>query len=365
VLPTVLLGKEVSPAGNTSKELIPFTPIDGQRVPCRTRFTWQQLEQLSPAALLGHTLEELNLDSGTLDSLSRWARAITSRRVGVSLSGGGSWGFYHVVLLNELLENGIPIDILSGASMGSMVAAAFSAKGREGLTLLTEMANDYQLLVTSFLSFINTRPIEWLINCNFGDLQLQELLTSFYPVTTDITTGSQVTLAKGGLSLAVRASSSAPGIFGPTLENRTRYVDGCASNNLPVTALIQGGADLTFASNCYPAAYREYCQLIPGSIGAFLSELNPLGRVADLLTSGSIGLSSLGEQSALLANARYDPKPAKYPLLKAMGLLSADEVLAMANQDEKLKEAVQQFKLLWEATRWRRRVGEAASRRVA
>lgn len=354
VLPTVLLNKVTSSSTGILKGMLPANKNDWLLPPCRTRFNWQQLEQLSPSELHQRTLDELEIDAETRDSLSRWARAITCRRVGVGLGGGGVWGFYHIVLLNKLSDQSIPVDIVSGASMGSLIAAAYSAQGNQGLKLLVELANDYTLSLMALLSIANTWPIEFLVDWKFGASQLEDLLTIFHPATTDLSNGSGVNLAEGPLGLAVRASSAAPGLYGPTLLAPNRYVDGCVSNNLPVIALINAGADFTFASNCYPAAYRAYSQLLPGKLGTILSELNPLGRVRDLFVSGNIALNSLGVQSALLANVSYDPEPNQWPFLKATMFHHAQEVMENAKNDTALDEAVARFKYLWDtATRSR------------
>jgi NTE family protein len=363
VLPTVLLNKGFSPSGAFLKGMLPMNRDDVQLPPCRTRFNWQLIERLSPSDVLHRLLDKLPLDEQTRDSLSRWARAITCRQVGVGLSGGGVWGFYHVVLLRKLLAEGIPIDIVSGASMGSMVAAAYCTRGEAGLCQLVELANDYKLSLMALLSVATTLPIEVLVDREFGAPRFEELLTIFHPATTDLANGCQVSLAEGPLGLAVRASSSAPGLFGPTVQAQGRYVDGCVSNNLPVTALIKAGADFTFACNCYPAGYSTSARLLPGMIGAILSELHPVGRVEDLFVSGSIAFHDIGAQSALLAKVAYELQPRKWPLVKAMLFNCASEVMDMANNDGALDEQIARFKFLWSSTL--RRVGVSPQAREA
>ncbi len=363
MLPTVLLNKGFSPSGAFLKGMLPMNRDDVQLPPCRTRFNWQLIERLSPSDVLHRLLDKLPLDEQTRDSLSRWARAITCRQVGVGLSGGGVWGFYHVVLLRKLLAEGIPIDIVSGASMGSMVAAAYCTRGEAGLCQLVELANDYKLSLMALLSVATTLPIEVLVDREFGAPRFEELLTIFHPATTDLANGCQVSLAEGPLGLAVRASSSAPGLFGPTVQAQGRYVDGCVSNNLPVTALIKAGADFTFACNCYPAGYSTSARLLPGMIGAILSELHPVGRVEDLFVSGSIAFHDIGAQSALLAKVAYELQPRKWPLVKAMLFNCASEVMDMANNDGALDEQIARFKFLWSSTL--RRVGVSPQAREA
>ena len=56
--------------------------------------------------------------------LSGWASA---QKVGVVMSGGGAKGLYHIGVLKALEENNIPIDYVSGASMGAIVAGMYAA----------------------------------------------------------------------------------------------------------------------------------------------------------------------------------------------------------------------------------------------
>lgn len=55
------------------------------------------------------------------------AASARGQRVGVVLSGGGAKGLYHVGILKALEENNIPIDYVSGASMGAIVAGMYAA----------------------------------------------------------------------------------------------------------------------------------------------------------------------------------------------------------------------------------------------
>lgn len=52
---------------------------------------------------------------------------IHGQSVGLVLSGGGAKGLYHIGILKALEENSIPIDYVSGTSMGSIVAGMYAA----------------------------------------------------------------------------------------------------------------------------------------------------------------------------------------------------------------------------------------------
>ena len=60
--------------------------------------------------------------------LALWAtHTAEAQTVGVVMSGGGAKGLYHIGVLQALEENGIPVDYVSGTSMGSIIAAMYAA----------------------------------------------------------------------------------------------------------------------------------------------------------------------------------------------------------------------------------------------
>lgn len=66
-------------------------------------------------------------------TFERLTRMVRRRTVGVALGGGGAWGFSQIALLRQLNKAGVPIDYISGASFGSLVAGLFAAGGDEAL----------------------------------------------------------------------------------------------------------------------------------------------------------------------------------------------------------------------------------------
>ena len=100
-LVTVLIDDRLPTA--PTLEGIPGPAIDGgvHFTPCPLR-----LDCAAVAARWRPGVALTTFDDSIRDSLARWARAITGRRVGVALSGGGAWGFYHVVALRRLVAAG-------------------------------------------------------------------------------------------------------------------------------------------------------------------------------------------------------------------------------------------------------------------
>ncbi|MCY1040904.1 cyclic nucleotide-binding and patatin-like phospholipase domain-containing protein [Corallococcus sp. bb12-1] len=364
VLPTVLLSPwrpRVSPTLRGR----PLPDEDGwdEDAPppfCRLRLDWERW-----VVRAGDTrpLVALGLDAGTRDALSRWARAITGRRVGLALSGGGVWGFYHAHILRRLTALDVPVDFLSSSSMGSLVGAYFCGtardgrEGLDGLRRLRHRAKSGHLTAAALSSVVTTQAMEWLVRGDLGSLALEELPTGFLPVTTDLTTGRCVVLEKGPLALAVRASGSAPGVWAPTLQPPARYVDGAFTSMVPVDVLLNAGADLVFSSNIFPAGHHQAARpLLPGPVGLFLSALNPVARAMDLLTSGVLLLHRNGDLESSRGDLRYDVGTRDHPLLGSMRFTHVDDVLDEAARDMALEQKLLEFKQAWETLRMRRNV---------
>ncbi|RKH69838.1 cyclic nucleotide-binding protein [Corallococcus interemptor] len=361
VLPTVLLSPW-RPQGSPTLLGRSLPDEDGwdEDVPppgCRLRLDWGRWVVRPGDA---RPLAALGLDAGTRDALSRWARAITGRRVGLALSGGGVWGFYHVHLLRRLAALDVPVDLLSSASMGSLVGAYYCGtardgrEGLDGLRRLQHRARGGHLSAAALSSVVTTQAMEWLVRGDLGDLALEELPVGFLPVTTDLTTGRCVVLEKGPLALAVRASGSAPGVWAPTLQPPARYVDGAFTSMVPVDVLLHSGADLIFSSNIFPAGHHHAARpLLPGAVGLFLSALNPVARAKDLLASGVLLLHRNGDLESARGDLRYDVGTRDQPLLGSMRFTHVDEVLDEAARDMGLEQKLLELKQAWEALRTR------------
>jgi NTE family protein len=78
---------------------------------------------------------------------------------------------------------------------------------------------------------------------------LEDLQLPLYPVATDLMTGKTVTLEKGSVARAVRASSAIPGVFVPVQFAGRTLIDGGVTNNLPIEIARQKGADVVIAVN--------------------------------------------------------------------------------------------------------------------
>ncbi|MFO0759733.1 MAG: cyclic nucleotide-binding and patatin-like phospholipase domain-containing protein [Byssovorax sp.] len=280
--------------------------------------------QLRIEALRGRGSERggEHLDPVTRDSLGRWARALTQRRVGLTLSGGGAWGFIHLVLLEELHKRRVPVDIVTSASIGTMIGAFYAASGIDGARKLLELADRGLLDRTALKAIVNGDALRLFVEEHLGQRWLEHFTTRFHPVATDLNSAEGLALDEGPLGMAVRASCSAPGIWQPTVVGARHFVDGCVTHNTPSSILPSLGAHLVFASNCYPAAQRILSEVGQvASMGAralrMFGNYPPGSRLLDLMCAGDLMLHSSGELEAQGCDVYYSERPGESPLLGA------------------------------------------------
>ena len=207
--------------------------------------------------------------------------------VGLVLSGGGARGFAHVGVIKVLEELGIPIDIVVGTSMGSMVGGGYASGMTTaqmqniilgvdwgGMFALRPERNelnwrqrndDYKNLFIGEIGITSEGPKmpsalvpaqhlgEFLsrITEHVADVNdLSRLAIPFAAVATDLGDGSTVVMQKQtSLATAMRASMSIPGAFSPVRYQGRSLVDGGLAQNLPVETAKALGADIVIAVN--------------------------------------------------------------------------------------------------------------------
>jgi NTE family protein len=178
--------------------------------------------------------------------IERLARLLTGKAIGLVLAGGGARGVAHYGVIWALRDHGVPIDIVGGTSIGSIVAAMAAAEwprekmehcyddtfsGRSPLT-------DFTIPTVALLS--GRRLGAWLEKW-FGGLAIEDLPLSFFCLSTNLTTGGPAVHDRGTLTSWIRASISIPGILPPLIDDGQIFVDGGVINNMPVDIMRQIG----------------------------------------------------------------------------------------------------------------------------
>lgn len=171
--------------------------------------------------------------------LARLARLSAGRGVGLVLSGGGARGHAHIGVFRALTEQGIPVDRVVGASMGSIVAAAI-AQGHGPDKVLHDMregATDLLDYTLPLVSLIKGERIVDVLDKQFADWEIGDLWIPFACPSTNLTTAEVVVHATGPVTAAIRASVAIPGVLPPVVYEGQLLADGGVLENLPVALL--------------------------------------------------------------------------------------------------------------------------------
>jgi len=171
-------------------------------------------------------------------------------KVALVLGGGGARGFAHVGVLKMLDAQGLKPDMIIGTSAGS-VAGALYAAGFNGFDL-QEMAFALDRATVADWSIfgkglIRGEALQKFINDAVKQRPIEQLNIPFGCVATRLDTGEGVLFRRGNLGMAVRASSSVPGIFQPMVINGLEYVDGGLVSPVPIRYARQLGATFIIA----------------------------------------------------------------------------------------------------------------------
>jgi NTE family protein len=168
------------------------------------------------------------------------------KKFGLALGGGGARGFAHIGVL-EVLENaGIKPDMISGTSMGAIVAGMYAVG--YPLSKIEAIALNFQNLhitPTKYLnlfheSLLKDDFIEDALTQIFRDKTFEDCTIPFTTVAVDLESGKEVIFNKGLLKPAIKASASIPIIFPPTFYQDHYLIDGGVLNNLPLSCLRGG-----------------------------------------------------------------------------------------------------------------------------
>lgn len=185
-----------------------------------------------------------HIRAGNQRDYQRIGRILSGKANALVLSGGGAKGFAHVGVYQALTETRIPIDIVAGTSIGSIMAAAIAmdwspddvwAKCREAF-LKEKPLKDYTLPMVSLLY---GRKFQQVIRKYFQDIQIEDLWINFFCISSNFSTSEPVLHHEGPLYKALAASASIPGVLPPIVEGNNLLVDGGLFNNFPVDIMRQ------------------------------------------------------------------------------------------------------------------------------
>jgi len=171
-------------------------------------------------------------------------------RVGLALGGGAARGFAHIGVIQVLEEQGIKVDVVTGTSAGSLVAALY-ASGKTGAELgqLAQTMDELAITDWSFpgRALIRGEALARYVREQTGGKAIEQMKIPLGIVATDLDSGAGVLFQRGDPGVAVRASSAVPAVFQPVKIGNREYVDGGLVSPVPVRHARQMGAELVVA----------------------------------------------------------------------------------------------------------------------
>lgn len=169
-----------------------------------------------------------------------------TRKIGLALGGGGGKGSAHIGVLTALEALHVPIDVITGTSIGGLVGALYAVGYRPyQIEQWFQRATMRRILDRDPTNggFIGTRKIEQLLREAFGARTFADTSLPLALVAVDIVRGAEVIIRDGSLVDAVLASTAIPGLFPPVARNEQLLVDGGVLNNVPVDVAQMLGAE--------------------------------------------------------------------------------------------------------------------------
>ncbi|HSM87873.1 MAG TPA: patatin-like phospholipase family protein, partial [Candidatus Limnocylindrales bacterium] len=167
-------------------------------------------------------------------------------KVGVALGGGFARGLAHIGVLKVLEEAQVPINLIAGTSVGSVIGAGYasgiSGKELEEIAHLVRFKDFSRWTFSRFGLFSNDKMSVFLgkiLRCK----TFEELRIPLAVAATDIITGEPAVFTSGDLVDPVRASCAYPGMFLPVNINGQLLVDGLLGHAVPATPLREMGAE--------------------------------------------------------------------------------------------------------------------------
>jgi NTE family protein len=169
--------------------------------------------------------------------------------VALVLGGGAARGFAHVGVLRVLEQEKIPIDMIVGTSVGSLIGAMYASNPNSfelewtSFTLEKDDIFDFSIL-SSATGPVKGEKLEKFVNVKVPVKNIEQLKVPFYAVAADLNSGEPVIFSSGPVSKAVRASCSIPGVFTPLSYNNRQLIDGGVLGNVAPEVARQYGANL-------------------------------------------------------------------------------------------------------------------------
>jgi NTE family protein len=175
-------------------------------------------------------------------------------KVALVLSGGAARGFAHIGVIRVLEQERIPVDLVVGTSVGSLIGALYASERNSfdlewtAFQLQQEDIFDFRLVnAVMGMGLARGEKLEAFVREKVKQENIETLPVPFAAVATDLNWGQRVVIDRGSVARAVHASSAIPGVFEPVSHQGKLLVDGGVIDNMPIAVARAKGADLVLA----------------------------------------------------------------------------------------------------------------------
>ena len=205
------------------------------------------------------------------------------KRIGLALGGGGARGLTHIGVLKVFEQEGIPIHVIAGTSIGSLVGGAYaggmspeeiqkkfqayigssefqssaihaisSSYGKEEGSLTQKiqsfLKNQFYLIQMLLKpGILSANDFRSMIDFFIPDIKIEDTQIPFRAVATDLVSGEKIVFSKGSLRQAIMASCAVPGAIEPLKAKDQLLADGGIISLIPVRVAREAGANIVIA----------------------------------------------------------------------------------------------------------------------
>lgn len=170
--------------------------------------------------------------------------------ISLALGAGGLRGLAHIGVLKVLEQENIPVKMIAGCSIGSMIGALYAAglspENMEKLAITLKRRHWIDFIVPKQGLVAGERALE-MMRLLTKEKTFEQLDIPLAIVATELCSGKERVFREGSVAEAVRASISVPGIFIPHSIDGTLLVDGGVVNPTPVDIARQDGGGIVVA----------------------------------------------------------------------------------------------------------------------
>jgi NTE family protein len=182
------------------------------------------------------------------------APEVPEPKVALVLGGGAARGFAHIGVIRVLEQEKIPVDLVVGTSVGSLIGALYASQRSSfelewsAFQLKQEDLFDFRVFGAVLgMGLARGELLEAFVKAKVKQERIEELMIPFAAVATDLNWGGRIVIDKGSVAKAVHASCAIPGVFEPVMHEGKLLVDGAVVDAIPIEVARAKGADVVVA----------------------------------------------------------------------------------------------------------------------